>query len=182
VLFNNTFDCSDELASLHIARICNKLRSTCYILRILKPTLTAQNLKMIYFAYFHSIMSYGIIFWGNSVDNDEIFKLQKRAIRVMTNSSNRTSCRGLFKELGILPLCSQYILLLALFVAKNMVDFIINSDIHPHNTRSNTNLRPSLARLTKYRKGAYFSGIKVYNCLPIRIKQLSGDVNKFKLA
>jgi hypothetical protein len=50
----------------------------------------------------------------------------------MTNSSNRISCRGLFKELGILPLCSQYILSLALFVAKNMDDFIINSDIHPH--------------------------------------------------
>jgi hypothetical protein len=63
-----------------------------------------------------------------------------------------------------------------------MDDFIINSDIHPHNTRSNTNLHPSLARLTKYKKGTYFSGIKVYNCLPARIKQLSGDVNKFKLA
>ena len=98
----------------------------------------------------------------------------------MTTSSNRTSCRGLFKELGILPLCSQYVLSLALFVVKNKDDFIINSDIHPYNTRSNTNLHPSLARLTKYQKGAYFSGIKV--CLPIRIKQLSGDVNKFKLA
>jgi hypothetical protein len=166
----------------HIARIGNQLRTACYILRILKPTLTAQNLKMIYFAYFHSIMSYGIIFWGNSTDNDEIFKLQKRAIRIMTNSSTRTSCRGLFKELGILPLCSQYILSLGLFVAKNREDFIINSDIHPHNTRFNTNLHPSLARLTKYQKGAYYSGTKIYNCLPTRIKQLSGDVNKFKLA
>ena len=138
--------------SPHIARICNKLRSACYILRILKPTLTTQNLKTIYFAYFHSIMSYGIIFWGNSVDNDEVFKLQKRAIRVMTNSSNRTSCRGLLKELGILSLCSQYILSLALFVAKNMDDFTINSDIHPYNTRFNTNLHRSLARLTKYQK------------------------------
>jgi hypothetical protein len=36
--------------------------------------------------------------------------------------------------------------------------------------------------LTKYQKGTYFSGINVYNCLPTRIKQLSGDVNKLKLA
>jgi len=126
-------------------------------------------------------MSYGI-FWGNSTDNDEIFKLQKRAIRIMTNSSSRISCRGLFKELGILPLCSQFILLLALFVAKNREEFTINSDIHPHNTRSNTNLHPSLARLTKYQKGTYFSGITIYSCLPTRIKLLSGDVNKYKLA
>jgi hypothetical protein len=69
-----------------------------------------------------------------------------------------------------------------MFVTKNMDDFIINSNIHPHNTLSNTNLHLSSARLTKYQKGAYFSGIMVYNCLPTRIKQLSGDVNKFKLA
>jgi len=139
-------------------------------------------LKMIYFAYFHSILSYGIIFWGNSIGNEEIFKLQKRAIRILTNSSNWTSCHGLFKELGILPLCSQHILSLALFVAKNMDDFTINSDIRPYNTQSNTNLHPSLARLTKYKKRVYFSGIKIYNCLPRRIKQLSGDVNTIKLA
>ena len=103
----------------------------------------------------------------------------------MTNSNSRTSCRILFKELGILTLCSQYILSLALFVAKNMDDFIINSDIHPCNTRYNTNLHPPSARLTKYQKGAYFTGIKAYNCLPIKIKkikQLSGDLNKFKQA
>ena len=127
-------------------------------------------------------MSYGVIFWGNSTDKGEIFKLQKRAIRVMTNSKCRTSCRGLFKELGILPLCSQYILSLALFVAKNMDDFKTNSDIHPYNTQTNTNLHSSLARSTKYQKGTYFSGIKIYNRLPTRIQQLSGDVNKFKLA
>ena len=124
----------------HIAQISTKLRSACYILRILKPILTTQNLKTVYFAYFHSIMPYGVIFWGNSTDKGEIFKLQKRVIRVMTNSNYRTSCRGLFKELGILPLCSQYILSLALFVVKNMYDFKINSDIHPYNTQTNTNL------------------------------------------
>ena len=167
---------------LKLKRISNKLKSACYILRILKPTLTLQNLKMIYFAYFHSIISYGIIFWENSANSDEIFKLQKRAIRIMTNSNKGTSCHELFQDLGILPLCSQNILSLALFVAKNTDGFTINSGIHPCNTWYNTNLPPPLARLTKYQKGVYYSGIKAYNCLPIRIKQLSGDLNKFKEA
>jgi hypothetical protein len=65
----------------------------------------------------------GIIFWGNSADRDNVFKFQKRAIRLITNSSNRTSCRRLFKKLNILPLQSQYILSLALFVIKNMEIF-----------------------------------------------------------
>ena len=124
----------------HIAQISNKLRSACYIVRILKPILTTQNLKTVYFAYFYSIMSCSIIFWGNSINKCEIFKLQKRAIRIRTNSNYRTSCHGLFKDLGVLPLCSQYILSLALFVVKNMYDFKINSDIHPYNTQTNTNL------------------------------------------
>jgi hypothetical protein len=69
-----------------------------------------------------------------------------------------------------------------MFVAKNMDDFTINSDIHSHNTRSNTNLHLSSARLTKYQKGVYFSGTKVYNCLPTEIKQISGDLKQYKLA
>jgi len=72
-------------------------------------------------------MTYGVIFWGNSTDRNNVFKLQKRAIRLITNASNRTSCRRLFKELGIFPLQSQYILSLALFVVKNIEIFTPNS-------------------------------------------------------
>ena len=97
---------------------------------------------MIYFSYIHSIIAYGIIFWDNSPGSDEIFKLQKRAIRIITNSHSSTSYRNLFKELNILPLHSQYILALAVFVAKNIDDFTANSDIHSINT--------PLLRLTKY--------------------------------
>jgi hypothetical protein len=36
--------------------------------------------------------------------------------------------------------------------------------------------------LTKEQKGMYHSGIKVFNCLPVGIKGLSGDTRKFKSA
>jgi len=105
---------------LHIDKICAKLKSGCYILRTLKPSLLMNNLKMIYFSYIHSTITYGIMFWGNSAGSDEVFKLQKRAIRIITNSHSSTSCRNLFKELNILPLQLQYILSLAVYVAKNI--------------------------------------------------------------
>ncbi len=38
---------------------------------------------MTYFSYFHSIMTYGIIFWGNSTDSNEIFKLQKKLLELL---------------------------------------------------------------------------------------------------
>jgi len=63
---------------LHIDKICATLKSACYILRTLNPILSVSNLKTIYFSYIHSIITYGIIFWGNSTGSDEVFKLQKK--------------------------------------------------------------------------------------------------------
>jgi hypothetical protein len=68
------------------------------------------TLKMMYFSYEHSIITYGIIFWGNSPYSIKIFRMQKRIIRIIPNSTKRASCRTLFKELNILPLQAQYIL------------------------------------------------------------------------
>ena len=125
-------------------------------------------------------MTYGVIFWGNSTDRNKVFKLQKRAIRLITNSSNGTSCRRLFKELGVLPLQSQYILSLALFVVKNIEIFMSNTDIHTKNTRNKFNLYQPQTRLTKCQKGVYIAGIKIFNHLPENIKKLSDNTKKFK--
>ena len=65
------------------------------------------TLRAVYFSYIHSILSYGIIFWANCSDSNKIFKLQKRAIRIITRSKNKASCRELFKKLNILPLWTK---------------------------------------------------------------------------
>jgi len=46
------------------------------------------------------------------------------------NAGNRVSCHELFKKLNILPLYSQYIWSLLLFVVKNIDEFITNSEVH----------------------------------------------------
>jgi len=50
--------------------------------------------------------------------SEKIFKIQKRVIRIITNSRMRDSCRELFQRLEILPLYSQYIFSLSIFVIK----------------------------------------------------------------
>jgi hypothetical protein len=96
----------------------------------IRNTFNFSTLKMIYYSYVHSIMTYGIIFWGNSPHSTHIFKIQKRIIRIMTKSRRRDSCRHLFKRFEILPLKSQYIFSTLLFVAKNKDSFITNQEIH----------------------------------------------------
>ena len=61
---------------------------------------------------------------------------------------NGDSCRQLFKNLKILPLKSQYIFSLLLFVAKNGDLYESNSEIHDINTRFSSDLHPPTANLT----------------------------------
>jgi hypothetical protein len=95
------------------------------------------------------IIAYGIIFWSNSPYSNNIFKLQKRGIRIIMNAGNRVSCHGLFKKLNILPLHSQYILSLLLFVVKNIEEFTSNSEVHSIITRHRSDLYSPSIKLTK---------------------------------
>jgi len=94
----------------HIDTIIPKLSSASFAMRIVKPFLSQDSLRMVYYSYFHSIMTYGLIFWGNSYYSNIIFRLQKRIIRIIVGIRGRDSSREHFKKLKILHLQSQYIL------------------------------------------------------------------------
>ena len=151
-------------------------------MRVVKPFLSQDSLKMVYYSHFHSIMTYGLIFWGNSHHINIIFRLQKRVIRITVGIRGRDSCREHFKKLRILPLQSQYILSLSLFVIDNGNYFKVNSEVHNINTRNKSNLHLPISNLSVYQKGTYYTAIKVFNCLPSQIKDLSRNRNQFKRA
>lgn len=165
----------------HIAALTTKLNKACFAIRAIPPFMTLRALKMVYFSYFHSVMSYGIIFWGSSHLSNSIFKIQKRIIRIITNKCKRDSCRQLYKQLQILTFPAQYIFSLLMFVIKHRDFFPSNSDIHDQNTRYNHNLHLPITNLTLVQKGVLHSGIKIYNHLPTHIKTLSKDPKHFKL-
>jgi hypothetical protein len=123
-------------------------------------------------------MSYGIIFRGNSSHSNNIFKLQRRIIRIITNTRNRDSCRDLFKKLKILPIYFQYTFSLLIFVIDNISLFKTNSELYEINTGIKNNFHPSQPRLSIYRNGVYYMGIKAFNHLPSYIKKLSEDKNQ----
>ena len=99
-----------------ISDITSKLNKACYAIRAIKPLLSSNVLRTTYFSYFHSIMSYSIIFWGNSHLSNNTFKIQNRITTIMTNKSKRDSCRYLFNQMQILTLPFQYIFSLLVFV------------------------------------------------------------------
>jgi len=166
----------------HIAAITSKLNKACYAIQSVKPFLSREILRMVYFSYVHSVLSYGIIFWGNShlyiINN--VFKIQKRIISIISKSGSHDPCCPLFKHLQILSLPSQHIFSLHVFVIKNRGLFQSNSEIHNLNTRFYHNMHLPSTNLTSVQKGVLYFGSKIYNHLPSNIKALANDTKLFK--
>jgi hypothetical protein len=147
-----------------------------------KPYVNTNDIIMIYHSLFHTVMTYGVIFWGNSFYRTQVFRMHKKAIRIIMGRGNRESCRNLFKELNILPLMSQYILSVLTFVSNNRDQYFANSEIHNINTRHTSNLHLPRAHLNIYQKGVHCSGIWIFNSLPWDIKTYIDNPRTFKNA
>ena len=117
----------------HIDTISPKLNKACYTIRRSKLYLSNDALKMVYYTFFHSVVSYGLIFWGNSTHSKCVFKLQKRAIRIIMGARNNNLCREFFKLLKILPSSAQYIYSLLMFVVNNRNLFLVMQNVHNKN-------------------------------------------------
>lgn len=157
----------------HIKHVINKLCTAVYALRKLYKLLDTNVLRTVYFAYIQSVLSYGLIFWGGSSELEDVFVIQKWAIRIMKGLNKRTSCRNHFKELHILPLPSLYIFEILNFTKRNIKRFNMNSDFHEYNTRNRNNLRDVSHRMSLYEHSPRSVGISLYNQLPLRIRNLN---------
>jgi len=77
---------------------------------------------------------------------------------------------------------SQYMLSLLMFVVQNRTLLLTNTENYNSDTRERNNLYLPQTNLTIYQKGAFYSGIKMFNNLPSEIKKVAGNQKKFKIA
>jgi hypothetical protein len=130
----------------HLHCLLSKLSKACFVLRRLHYVLDIDALKLVYFAYFQSVVKYGIVFWGNSYNLKKVFLLQKRTLRIMLGLSYRSSCKSWFKKLEILTVPCLYIFSLAMFVINNPY-FLTNASLHGIDTRQKKKLHKPLYKL-----------------------------------
>ena len=83
-----------------------------------------------------------------------------------------------FKKLQILPLTSQYMLSLLMFVVQNKNLFLTYNENHNLDTRQRNNLYLPQTNLTIYQTGAFYLGIKIFNNLPLEVKNVDGNQKK----
>ena len=50
----------------HIDQMMSKLNTVCFVIQTIQVMMSQETLRMVYFAYVHSFMSYGIIFGGTN--------------------------------------------------------------------------------------------------------------------
>jgi hypothetical protein len=86
----------------------------------------------------------------------------------MVGAHPRTPCRNLFKKLEILPVPWPYIFLLMNFCVNNQENFQTNSSVHSINTRNKLYLHRPIANLSCFQKTALYSGIRIFNSLPMK--------------
>lgn len=147
----------------HIKQLIPKLNSACFALRCMNKVASIETKKIVYYSYFHSMMVYGVIHWGNSSWAKKVFLVQKKAVRILAGKKPKFSCRKLFKDLRILTLACVYIYNIIKFMHSKYNEFPLNSSIHSHKTRFRNRFHIPSCSLKIYQKGPYYSGIHLYN-------------------
>ena len=132
----------------HTRKISMKLSKYIGILNKLKHFLPNHILKILYDSMILSHLNYGILTWGFSIE--PLIKLQKKAIRIVTNSKFNAHTEPLFKSLNTLKISDIFKLNVLKFYYKHCkkelphylqsMKLSKRSEVHRYNTRHRNDL------------------------------------------
>ena len=140
--------------------------------------MSQKILLNVYFALVQSQLSYGLMAWGSASKYliEKLFLFQKKAVRIISNSSYLAHTAPLLKELGILNIEDLYQHQYALFMfdydrgslPKTFNSYFCKvSDVHSHQTRSSSSKKlalPVLANTNKHVNSLIkCSGVNIFN-------------------
>lgn len=155
-----------------IENLSKRLNSAIFSLRVLRDITNTKTQLSVYHAYFSSIMNYGLLAWGSSAHALKLFKLQKKAVRLIAKVSHRSHCKEWFKFHKILTLTCSYILELACWVKINWKTFEHRLPTHNYGTRQRHLIQPIHHRLQILHRSPQYMAPKVYNKLRPEFKNL----------
>ena len=98
--------------------------------------------------------------WVGELKSVKIFRLLKKAIRLITGVHKHESCRHIFRKFQILTLASLYILGVLCFTKQYQGNLRQNFGIHVHNTRNIFDLHTHYCSTILYQRSVTNMGIK----------------------
>lgn len=163
---------------LHIDTICKKISRVNYLIWRLRDILDDNYLRTVYFSFFQSHISYGLLVWGHSHYVHNIFLLQKRIVRTMCRVGCFEHCRPLFKRLQVCTVYNLYIYHVLLYAKSNLDHFSYRQDIHSHNTRYKTRIEIPKHRLSKTSNSFKINAVTFFNRLPTSARTIPFQIFK----
>ena len=168
--------------SKHIANISTKISKTIGIFYKLKKILPVKSLIDLYHSLIYPYLIYCNILWGKASDFylNQLIMLQKRLVRIITNSEFLAHTDPLFYNTKILKVKDIYTYLIAIKAYKNNIFNNFNYGEHAHNTRNRNRFAiPNYRRLQITERSLTYSIPHVWNAIPVHI-QNSRSLNIFK--
>jgi len=175
--------CIDSKLNWHeqIDNTCKKISRVNYLIWKLRDFVTFDYLRMAYFAFFQSHVSYGLILWGHSPYSTKILILQKKIVRTICRAGPLEHCRPLFIRLKIMTITNLYIYQIMQYTKINLHEFNIRQDLHSYNTRRRLQLDIPAHRLQRSSVSHKLNCIRFFNKLPDSARIVSYKVFKSKL-
>ena len=167
--------------SSHSKFIRDKLSKNIGILYKLSNYVPRNILRSVYFSVIYPYLNYCTIVWGNTyyVHVDPIFKLQKRAVRILGGEGFLAHTEPIFRRLGLLKLEDIFKQQALTFVYRNQ-NFFSDFSYHGYNTRNVLNLQSEFRRTVLTSRSVLSFAPNLWNNLPDSLK-LSDTLPKFKL-
>lgn len=165
----------------HVDVISTKISSRIFLLAKLQNQVSPPILKNAYYGLVHSILSYGILLWGHTTAANDLFILQKRAVRILGSAKYLDHARPHFIKLGILTVPSMFILQCLLYLKKNSTQYENFENVHNYNTRNKKNLVPIFHRINSARNGINYHGVLFFNKLCPSTRELPYPAFKLKV-
>lgn len=155
----------------HIEYIIHKTKYLIFIFAKIKKIMDIQTLMMIYYAIFHSIISYGITAWGGAYKNnlDLIQKIQTKILKIIN--------KNLFPGKNYPPNIYQMFKIESVtYYYKELKEKYLQST---SKTRNKNLLLPNM-RKTVSDKNSYIVALKTFNVLPNELKCMNLSKSNIK--
>ena len=160
----------------HISLTANKLSKSIGIIHKSRFFLSTHSLRTLYNSMILPYLYYCNLAWAGTYKSNlqRIVTLQKRALRIVSNSTYIAHTGPIFKELKLLKFHDIHSFQLGFFMfsfknstlpSKFNNFFLLNSQIHNYNTRNAQSFRLPLCRTNTRKFSIYFQGPNFYNSL-----------------
>ena len=160
--------------------IANNISKTIGIICKVWYYLNASVLITIYNSLIYPYLFYGNIVWANNPSRiNVIYKMQKKALRIITSPYNEHSA-PLFQKLKLLNLYQINDLVISIFMfdfrkcnLPNYFDdcFTLNKQVHDYNTRNSRSINKQYIRTDYGKLSIRTKGTDLWNSIPCRIKE-----------